>query len=531
MSKEYPPDTGWGGIGTYNYQIAHGLKAIGHEVEVIALSKADVPMPSNGDLHHLSNHFDQGAENAKTLEEEGIVVHRVPWQGHMDKHSGMLMTAPYSHFMFKTNMLLWNKLLAIHSLRPFDVLETPEHLAEGLIPAIAKWLPVVIKLHTPYSKFIEERFHHTTAAFDHQLIAMFERLAMVSADALISPSSDLATYLFRDMNYPLNEIKIVKNPIDANKFAPDGPRAIPADGHLTVLFVGRLEERKGVRYLIEAIPHIFEKIAVDNLSVRFVIIGSDTTTAAGHQPVLPQLKQMLAKSGCTDNVVFLSHVPLAEMPAYYRSADICIAPSLYDNAPYTCLEAMSCGRPLIGTDAGGMPEYIIDGESGLIIPAADTDAIVQAVTKLLKNEEERLRLGKNARSYILEKIDRSQIAKQNEAVYKLAMARFASKKERAVYQRSPSQSLADASGMFYAYQTMLYNLLYVHSWRFRIGRWLKLLLSRPRLLLAKLIVRVSDKFFSFTGNQPPFISRLNEQIENKQNEQERLVKLELGCPK
>ncbi len=521
LSKEYPPDTGWGGIGTYNYQIAHGLKEIGHEVEVIALAKSEVPLSSNSNLSNSSQR--------PVHEEDGIIVHRVPWQGHMDKHSGMRITAPVSHFMFKTNLLLWNKLLAIHSLRPFDVLETPEHLAEGLIPAVAKWLPVVIKLHTPYSKFIAEKFHNTTAAFDHQLIAMLERLAIVSADTVISPSHDLARYLFQDMNYPLSEIKVVKNPIDANKFMPEGHRAISADGHLTVLYVGRLEERKGIHYLIESIPHILAGMADDHLSVRFVIIGSDTATAAGHQPVLPQLEQALSKSGCAGNVIFLPHVPLSDMPAYYRSADICIAPSLYDNAPYTCLEAMSCGRPLIGTNAGGMPEYITDGESGLVIPAADTGAIVSAVTRLLKNKEERLRLGENARQYILEKIHRTEIARENEAIYKLAMERFNIKKEKAIYRHCASQSLADANNMFYAYQTMLYNLLYVHSWRFRIQHWLKLLACRRNLLFAKLVASASNKVLGSRASQSALIAGLEKQIKDKENERELLVKLELGC--
>ena len=334
LSKEYPPDTGWGGIGAYNYQIAHGLKEIGHDVEVIALAKEDVPMTVSAD------------KNQPPPMENGIVVHRVPWQYSMSKHRGMLITAPSSHFMFKTNMLLWNKLAQVHSAKPFDVLETPEHLAEGFIPAMAKWLPMVIKLHTPYSKFIAEKFHNTSAAFEHQLIAMVERLAMLSADVLISPSSDLAQFVAQDINYPREKIQIVKNPIDASMFSPEGPKAIAADGRLTVLFVGRLEERKGIHYLIKAIPKIIEGIG--DLQVRFVIIGSDTTTAAGHKPVMPQLKQMLDNSGSSENVIFVPHVPLADMPAYYRSADICIVPSLYDNAPYTCLEAMSSGRPVIG---------------------------------------------------------------------------------------------------------------------------------------------------------------------------------------
>jgi hypothetical protein len=178
-----------------------------------------------------------------------------------------------------------------------------------------------------------------------------------------------------------------------------------------------------------------------------------------------------------------------------------------------------------------MPEYIVDGESGLIIPAADTAAIVQAIARLLKNKEERLRIGQNARNYILEKIHRTQIARQNEEVYKLAMARFVRNKERAIYHRSAAQSLADASSMFYAYQTMLYNVFYTQSWRFRIGHWLKHLASRPRLLMATIVVHVSNKFFGSKARQLSFITSLSKQVREKRSEQEQQAKLELGCLK
>jgi hypothetical protein len=149
------------------------------------------------------------------------------------------------------------------------------------------------------------------------------------------------------------------------------------------------------------------------------------------------------------------------------------------------------------------------------------------VTKLLQNKEERIRMGQNARRYIVEKIHRTQIAKENESVYNLARERFASRKEKAIYHRSPAQSLADVNGMIYGYQTMLYNLLYVHSWRFRIGHWFKLLTSRPKLILATLLVRIANKLLGSKAGQSAFISSLNKQVEEIRTERAQLAKL--GC--
>ena len=125
-----------------------------------------------------------------------------------------------------------------------------------------------------------------------------------------------------------------------------------------------------------------------------------------------------------DNVQFINRVPLNSLPNYYRSADICVVPSVYDNSPYTCLEAMSCGRAVIGTSAGGTREYLVDGESGVIVPPRDTDALAEAIIGVLADDNERARLALNARARVLEKFQRKEIARQTVELYKLAIARF-----------------------------------------------------------------------------------------------------------
>lgn len=512
LSKEYPPDTGWGGIGAYNYQIAHGLKEIGHDVEVISLAAKRVPGSPDQPRTGL-------------ILTEGIPVHRVPWHDYMGDYWSLLTTVPTSHFMIKTNMALWKKLEEIHQENPFDVVEAPEHLAEGLLPSLTKSLPIIIKLHTPYSKFIAERFHNTTPTFDHQFIALLERIAMLSADSLISPSVDMARYVSQDINYPLEAIKIVRNPVDANKFSPDGQQALPSDGRLTVLFVGRLEERKGVRYLIAAVPQIVREFP----NVRFVVIGSDTKTGEGYTFVLPQLQEALASSGHSDNVTFIPHVPLSEMPSYYRSSDICIAPSLYDNAPYTCLEAMSTGKAFIGTDAGGMPEYVVDGYNGLIIPSADTPAIARSVLRLLKDGHERSRLGVTARQYVLDNLHRTKIAEINEATYKAAIASFSTKQSNTPSSGKEYSALADTQRMLYLYHKMLCDLLFAHSIRYRITHRFFLALHRPRLMLAKILVASAKKFAPRAASSSKHIRQLEQQIIQKDAERARPAREQLDC--
>jgi len=491
ISREYPPDTGWGGIATFTYQLARGLKEAGHDVEVVSLAgKNPVKTTAGG----------------KQINLQDIPVHRVsyfPFPGGLDVLS---MCIPYSRYMLKTCTALWNKCLELHQEKPFDVVDSPELLAEGVFPSLTKAMPMVIRLYTPHSKFIAERFHNVTPSFDHSFVAMTERMAMLSADVLTSPSIDLAKFVAQDLHYPLEKIAIARNPIDTEEFCPEGRKALPSDGRATVLFVGRLEERKGIGYLIAAVP----KIVSVYPNVRFVIVGDDTNNAKGHKSQLAELRRQLAKSGCSKNVTFIPRVPLSELPDYYRSADICVVPSVYDNSPYTCLEAMSCGKPVIGTTGGGTGEYLVDGDSGILVAPKDSDAIAQAAIRLLSNPDLRKYLGDNARRRVIDNYHRREIAAQMEVLYEQARTNFA-RRNFSLYRRDSSMAIKDATSILFAYDKMMYELLYLHSFRFRLTHWGRLIIKRPRLFAAKVSMALLNLTYRLTGRR---IQRLTDMAES-----------------
>lgn len=222
ISREYPPETGFGGIATFVRHLAHGLKEIGHDVEVVALAK----------------------ETEKVADDNGIRVHRVlPYQleGELDAVNRCM---PYSRYVFLSTLGLWRKFYELHQANPFDVAETPELLAESLYASVTRVVPLVIRLYAPHSKFMAEKLHNAAPTFDHMLIAMLERVAMAGADVLTSPSKDLAEFVAQDLPCPVENISIIPNPIDPQEFSPEGKLALENDGRQTILFVGRLEERK-----------------------------------------------------------------------------------------------------------------------------------------------------------------------------------------------------------------------------------------------------------------------------------------------
>lgn len=493
ISREYPPDTGFGGIATFARHLAHGLIELNHQVEVVALSLA----------------------SDSTAFEEGVLVHRVCSDVLKDRLGAMSMCMPYSRYVLQTSTALWKKFQALHKAQPFDVVDAPELLAEGIYVALTKAAPLVIRLYTPHSKFIAEKLHNVTSSFDHEFVATLERMSMLYADALTSPSEDLAKFVASDLNIETKEIHIVHNPIDPEQFSPQGPLALPSeDGALTVLFVGRLEERKGISYLIDAFPHIVKAYA----NVRLVIIGDDTNNAPGQKSVLAQIKNTIAHYGLTHHITFIPRVPLSDLPAYYRSADISCVPSVYDNSPYTCLEAMSCGRPVIGTSAGGTNEYIVDGESGLVVPPRDSQALYQAILRLLLDAPERKRLGTNARKRVLEKFRRQEIAEETLKVYEQACHNYQTNKAVSLYLDDLGQAASDAESFLCLCDSMLYDMLYHNSLGFRFQHWWKLANHRPRLTAAKILLKASQSIVSLIGlnEKPTWLKLLARQVEDKE---------------
>lgn len=498
VSREYPPDTGWGGVGAYTYQIAHGLVENGHEVDVVALS---------AERGRVIN-------NVIEKPDPRIRVHRVEWEDSLEELNLLLVATPSAHFVIKSGIALWRKFLELHKVRPFDVVEAPEHLAAGVFQGITGVVPLVVKLHTPHSKFVAEKYHGVLPTMDNQLICLLERVTMLFADGLCSPSTDLAQFVAADLNVPNSSIRMVRNPVDVDRFSPEGQRAIADAGKLTILFVGRIEPRKGIQHLIDAVPIICAR----NSEVRFVVVGADTNTGHDGGSMLQEQKEKLRKSNCEPMVSFVPHVPLSEIPNYYRSADICVVPSLYENAPYTCIEAMSCGKPVVTTSAGGSGEYVLDGKFGLVVPAGSAEALADAICTLIGDPTARNNYGTAARKFAIEQLDRRRIAREMEDTYLSAVQ--AHKTSPKLYRKPASQALADTLGLLCAFEQMLFDTMYKLSIEFRCRYWLRFAAKRPGLCIATLVLSSAKsllKLFGAESRPPQFVQRLEQVVSSKQS--------------
>jgi glycosyltransferase involved in cell wall biosynthesis len=158
-----------------------------------------------------------------------------------------------------------------------------------------------------------------------------------------------------------------------------------------VLFVGRLEPRKGIEFLLKAVPQVLEQVP----GARFVIAGQDSPTAPGGQLWQEYISQSQA-APYQKAVSFVGFVPDAELNRLYQRCSVFVAPSLYESFGLVHLEAMSWGAPVVAFSTAATPEVVCDGETGILVEPGEVDELAEAIVCLLSNEELRHKMSSRA---------------------------------------------------------------------------------------------------------------------------------------
>jgi phosphatidylinositol alpha-mannosyltransferase len=182
------------------------------------------------------------------------------------------------------------------------------------------------------------------------------------------------------------EYCVIPNGIDTEHFCVNGSvRQEFDDGKINILFVGRLERRKGLAYLLNACAEI--KRSFKNF--RLIVVGPGTVLRMRY-------KRIVEDMSLTNHVVFTGYVSSAELPSYYRSADIFCAPATGgESFGIVLLEAMACGKPVVATNIEGYASVLTDGKEGLLVQPKDEQSVAKALLKLLHNKSLRMSMGNN----------------------------------------------------------------------------------------------------------------------------------------
>jgi glycosyltransferase involved in cell wall biosynthesis len=173
----------------------------------------------------------------------------------------------------------------------------------------------------------------------------------------------------------------------------------------------QLFPRKGIRFLVEAAAQLKPRFP----QLKLVLAGDGF-----ERPALMRLAEEL---GIAEDTTFLGWVPNSTLPQYYRAAAVSVVPSLEEGFGIPAAEAMGCETPVVASDAGGLPEVVEHGVTGLVVPRGDSAALAAAIGSLLEDPELRRRMGRAGRERALRLFDWDRTAEQFERVYSEVGAR------------------------------------------------------------------------------------------------------------
>jgi glycosyltransferase involved in cell wall biosynthesis len=233
------------------------------------------------------------------------------------------------------------------------------------------------------------------------------RWTLRSATALTAITEDCRRHALR-AGAPESAIRLVYNGTDLRRFSPEegGPSPLEQEYGPHMVFACRqLFPRKGIRFLIEAAARIKPRVP----DLKVVIAGDGFER--------PELEALARRLGIGADVTFLGWVPNTGLPPYYRAAAISVIPSLEEGFGIPAAEAMGCETPVVASDAGGLPEVVEHGVTGLVVPRGDVDALASAMESLLADPIRRRRMGVAGRERALRLFDWDRTAEQFEHLY------------------------------------------------------------------------------------------------------------------
>jgi glycosyltransferase involved in cell wall biosynthesis len=344
VTDRYPPEPG--GLAGAVQRIARGLAAAGETVDVYAVGPSSEPVRAD----------------------DGVRLFRVPARRRTEDTSAALLDGLARH----------------HEEAPYDVLHGFYLARAGFLAAYAgRYLDVPSIASARGNDLDRAVLDPARAAFVLRALDLADRVTAVSTD-LARKAAALA---------PFARVEVVPNGVDARTFRPVRPdralaRRLGLEGREVVGFAGELRHKKGVTVLLPALASLAARRPVTLLAaggVRADDEGYVTLFRRDH----PHL-----------HVATTEMRPAAELARAYALMDVFVHPSLFDGLPNAMLEALACGRPVVASTAGGIPDVVRHGREGLLVPPGDAEALGAAIVSLLDDRPRALALGRAGRERV-----------------------------------------------------------------------------------------------------------------------------------
>jgi glycogen synthase len=356
------PATYDGGLANYVARISLALTLAGHIAHVFVSSDKD-----------------------EVIDYQGVIVHRVKidYNDMMFKVRKMLtfhkqdLTQMWLHYSRTLN----RRLAEIHSQEDFDVVQYASYGAMAFYRL--QNVPSVVRLSS-YEPLHRAARGGGEPTVDELNVERIEKEALLKADAVFGPSKLSADAVERDLGI---NVTLIESPfILETKETDDSIYKENFAGKKYLLYFGTLSYLKGIKIIMQILPDLLEK----HKDLYFVFIGK------AEPAMLAGIEELNHK-----RVIYLDRLPHSQLYPIIQGAVAAVMPSLYDNLPNTCIEAMAFGKIVIGTEGASYDQLIVDSLSGFLCQKNDPVTLLDAIEKVLSlTDAKREEVGDNAKQRI-----------------------------------------------------------------------------------------------------------------------------------
>jgi len=377
VSTDYLPNIG--GIAAHIYNLSKALVKLGHEV------------------HIVNPRYNTELEN---LKQDGIFIHHINIKSNIRKIRYLKYSVIVSQYIKKI-------------IEDFDILHQHDFITSSLacLLSISEHPWVWTNHSSTFLMGAESKLKRETTRFFYKKV-----------DAIICPSEELE--LVSRKIFKRKKIYYIPNGVDIEKFRPENKAIIYKrkndfgfqDTDKIILCPRRWVPKNGVIYLVKAIS-LLKKQKLISDRIKFVFIGSDKIFDC-FEEYRREIMSIIESEKLFENVYLLGNIPHNLMHIYNSIADIVVIPSLMEAVSLSALEAMACGKVVIGTNVGGLPQIIKNGKTGILVPPANEKALANAIYKLLNNTELCNEIGKKARKLVQERYSWKQVAIKTLDIYR-----------------------------------------------------------------------------------------------------------------
>lgn len=389
ITSSFPKYEGDSSTGAFIYELFRRMSVFDHEVYVLAphsygLARSDIM--DNVQVYRFSYSYPAylqklayGHSMAENIKESKLAIFQIP-----------------TYMIFGTLRAL--QLIKRHNA---DIIVPCWTIPQGLMGILLRKItgrPVVL------NTFPVEL---SLAISKHRYLIPLLRRIFTKTD-LILANSEFTKKLIVSYGVPPNKVHVVYPGVNPNRYLnrrdDSAKQKLGMNGSLVILTVGRLVRRKGIRYLIEAMPRVLRSLP----DTVLLIVGDG--------PERSRLEEEARVLGLASRVRFLGKVPEQKLIEAYQASDVFVLPAVVDSEMNTeglgvvLLEAMSMRKPVIASRVGGIPEAVVDNETGLLVKPQDPIDLADAIIRVLGDRGLSKKMGNKGRQRVKDVFDWDTVA-------------------------------------------------------------------------------------------------------------------------